>query len=56
MAVVEGCPDVNIIELSDSDLLTHLHIQPQEEFAAHGELIPLFFFFCFSVDVYGPSF
>jgi hypothetical protein len=47
--VVEGCPDVPRIELSESDLLKNLHIQPQEGFSAHGESIRRF-----SVDVYDP--
>jgi hypothetical protein len=38
-AVVEGCPDVHPIELSTSDLLKQLHIQPNETFSAHGESI-----------------
>lgn len=37
MAVVEGCPDVHRVELSEPDLLTHLHIQSQERFTAHGQ-------------------
>lgn len=38
-AVVEGCPDVNLINLSTIGLEESLHIQASETFQVHGKMV-----------------
>ncbi|KJA16325.1 hypothetical protein HYPSUDRAFT_207118 [Hypholoma sublateritium FD-334 SS-4] len=38
-AVVEGCPDMHKIELTLSDMMESLHIQPSEIFQVHDSLL-----------------